>query len=145
MNRTTLDCVLDEILPAREDPALPGAGALGIGSYVIDKLGDARPLIATGLETLDQLAVDRGAPDFASAPADLRVALLNEVATGQPGLLQSLVFHGYCGYYRDPRVIEALGLEARPPYPEGYPLESGDLKLLDPVRARPRLFRDPGA
>jgi len=145
VTRTLLDCVLDEILPAREDPALPGAGALGIGSYVVEKLGDALPLITSGLEALDQLAADRGAADFASAPADERVALLNEVAAGQPGLLESLVFHGYCGYYQDPRVVEALGLAARPPHPEGYPLETGDLGLLDPVRARPRLFRDPGA
>lgn len=145
MNRATLDCVLDEILPARDDAALPGAGALGVARYVELKLGDVRPLIATGLDALDQLAAERGAPDFASAPADERVALLNEVAAGQPGFLESLVFHGYCGYYQDPRVVEALGLEARPPHPEGYPLETGDLGLLDPVRARGRRYRDPGA
>jgi len=145
VTRTLLDCVLDEILPAREDPTLPGAGALGIGRYVAEKLGDTLPLIVSGLEALDRIAAERGAVDFASAPADERVALMNEVAAGQPGLLESLVFHGYCGYYQDPRVVEALGLEARPPHPEGYPLESGDLKLLDPVRARERLYREPEA
>ena len=145
MNRATLDCVLDEILPARDDAALPGAGALGIGGYVAEQLGEARPVIAAGLAALDRLAVARGAPDFASAPADARAALLNEVAAGQPGFLESRGFHGYCGYYQDPRVVEALGLEARPPHPKGYTLETGDLGLLDPVRARPTLYRKPGA
>jgi len=39
-------------------------------------------------------------------------------------------------------VVEAIGLESRPPYPKGYPLELGDLGLLDPVRNRPRFYRE---
>ena len=39
-------------------------------------------------------------------------------------------------------VVEGLGLEDRPPYPKGYEVEAGDLSLLDPVRARPKLYRD---
>ena len=45
-------------------------------------------------------------------------------------------------YYRDDRVLLSLGLEARPPFPKGHTLEQGDLSLLDPVRARPKLWRD---
>ena len=45
-------------------------------------------------------------------------------------------------YYRDDRVLLALRLEARAPFPKGYDLEQGDWSLLDAVRARPPLWRD---
>ena len=45
-------------------------------------------------------------------------------------------------YYRDDRVIRSLGLEPRPPFPKGHTLEQGDWSLLDPVRARPKMWRD---
>jgi len=44
-------------------------------------------------------------------------------------------------YYRDDRVVRSLGLEPRPPYPKGHVLEEGDWSLLDPVRARPPMWR----
>ena len=44
-------------------------------------------------------------------------------------------------YYRDDRVVRSLGLEPRPPYPKGHVLEDGDWSLLDPVRARPPMWR----
>jgi choline dehydrogenase-like flavoprotein len=44
-------------------------------------------------------------------------------------------------YYRDDRVVRSLRLEPRPPYPKGHVLEDGDWSLLDPVRARPPLWR----
>ncbi len=45
-------------------------------------------------------------------------------------------------YYRDDRVVRSLGLEPRPPFPGGHILEQGDWSLLDPVRARPKMWRD---
>jgi len=45
-------------------------------------------------------------------------------------------------YYRDDRVMRALGLEPRPPYPKGRVLEQGDWSLLDAVRGRPRMWSD---
>jgi hypothetical protein len=45
-------------------------------------------------------------------------------------------------YYRDDRVMRALGLEPRPPYPKGRVLEEGDWSLLDAVRGRKRMWRD---
>ena len=45
-------------------------------------------------------------------------------------------------YYRDDRVMASINMEARPPFPKGYLVEQGDWSLLDPVRARGRIFRD---
>jgi hypothetical protein len=45
-------------------------------------------------------------------------------------------------YYRDDRVVRSLGLDPRSPFPKGHTLEQGDWSLLDPVRARPKMWRD---
>lgn len=45
-------------------------------------------------------------------------------------------------YYRDDRVMRSLGMEPRPPFPKGFVLEEGDWSLLDPVRARGKIYRD---
>ena len=45
-------------------------------------------------------------------------------------------------YYRDDRVVRALGREARAPFPKGHVLPEGDWSLLDAVKARPPFWRD---
>jgi len=139
-----LACVLDAIVPARDDGRLPAAGALGLVAPVSERLGDAAPLVAQGLAALEERAVARGASGLAALEPGDRAELLEEFATQQPAFLPLLSFHTYTAYYQHPRVLEALGLEARPPYPGGYELEPGDLSLLDRVRERPRLYRETG-
>ena len=41
-------------------------------------------------------------------------------------------------------VMRSLGMEPRPLFPKGFEVEQGDWSLLDPVRARPKLYRDAG-
>lgn len=45
-------------------------------------------------------------------------------------------------YYRDDRVLQALGMEARPPFPQGFEVETGDWSMLAPVQQRGKLWRD---
>ena len=44
-------------------------------------------------------------------------------------------------YYRDDRVLIALGHEARAPFPKGYVVEQGDWSLLEAVKRRPPFWR----
>jgi hypothetical protein len=141
LSQPTLSAVLDELIPAR-DASLPGAGGLGVGGYVEDRLGDATPLVAAGLAALEAFARDRHASDFAALPAAERRTLLASIDEEHPGFLSCLVFHTYTGYYQHPKVAVAIGLPPRPPHPEGYELEAGDLGLLDGVRRRAKFYRD---
>jgi len=138
----TLRAVLNELIPGR-GPSLPGAGDLGLGDSVKDRLADSWAGVAGALTELDAKARALGGEDgFAFLPDETRSDLLREVAGSHPGFLEGVVFHLYAGYYQHPRVVEALGLENRPPYPKGYSLEPGDPGLLEPVRDRPRLYRE---
>jgi hypothetical protein len=136
----TLTSVLDEIIPPSSDGTLPGAGQLGLASYIdaaLRKAPELRSMIAQGLAELESLAHRRNAPGFAALSKEDKLQLLNEQAFIFP-----LSFHTYAGYYQHARVREALGLEAGPPHPKGYQMEPNDLTLLDAVRRRPKLYRE---
>jgi len=137
--------VLNEIIPPSGDGRLPGAGELGLAGYIgqaAQKAPELRPVIAQGLSALDDLARGLNAPGFAALSRPEKLQVLNELATTHAAFLPSLIFHSYVAYYQNDRVIEALGLEPRPPFPKGYEIEPNDLSLLDEVRERSRLYRD---
>ena len=135
-----LTSVLDEIIPPSNDGRLPGAGQLGLADYVdeaLQKTPELRVMIVQGLSDLDNLARGRNAPGFAALSREDKLQLLNEW-----GFVLPLTLHAYTGYYQHPQVVEALGLEARPPHPKGYHMEPNDLTLLDAVRRRRKLYRE---
>ena len=136
----TLASVLDEIIPPSADGRLPGAGALGVAGYIEQALRNTpelRQMIVQGIADLDDQARQRHARSFSELSKPEKVALLNE-----QGFIFPLMFQTYIGYYQHHRVVEALGLAARPPHPKGYEMETNDLTLLDTVRRRGRLFRE---
>jgi gluconate 2-dehydrogenase subunit 3-like protein len=135
--------VLDAIVPRSPDGRLPAAGELGLAAAIEASLGAMCPLVARSLDALDALARERCGAAFAALPSAEREEILNAHAVGDPAFLGGLVFQTYCAYYQHPRVVAALGLAARPPHPEGYPLEQPDLDaLLAPVRERATRYRE---
>ncbi len=142
--KCTLSRVLDEIIPPSRDGRLPGAGELGGVAYVeqiLEQSPELGPVIVEGLSALEDLAGSRGPGGYAALSQPDGLELLKELATTQPVFLSGLLFHIYAGYYLNARVVEALGLEARPPHPKGYDMEANDLTLLDEVRQRRKLYR----
>ncbi len=134
-----LTTVLDEIIPPSRDGLLPGAGEVGLVRYleqVLQRTPALGPVITGGLSSIRDLAGRRGSQSFGSLSSQDRREVLTELGTTQPAFIPTLVLHTYAGYYQDARVVEALGLEARPPFPKGYDLGPTDFALLDPVRQR---------
>lgn len=134
----TLANVLDTIIPADGARGMPAAGELGVADYVIQTLeraADLVPVVTAGLSALIAAGFDDLEP---AARADA----LSSLAASQPGFLPALIFQAYQGYYQDTRVLDALGMPPRPPHPLGYEIEENDLSLLEPVRARKKLYRE---
>ena len=125
------------IIPPSRDYGVPGADDKLIFNDILRSLerdhGDIRRALA-------QLAALAG-----GAFADLGPERRTEVAAtfreigGAP--LAALVRVVLLCYYRDDRVMRSLGQEPRPPFPKGHVVEQGDWSLLDPVRARPPMYR----
>lgn len=135
--RDDLRAIAGVIVPASAEHDVPGADDPAIQADMLATLGrDTEPV----REALAQLTRLAGGAFTALDPArrgdvagELRARGGAAVATLARVVLQC--------YYRDDRVVRSLGLEPRPPYPKGHVLEDGDWSLLDPVRARPPLWR----
>ena len=70
------------------------------------------------------------------------IRLLNRLSMScGPEFLADLARQTVSFYYQQDRVLEAIGVEARAPYPQGFEVVSGDLSLLDPVRRRGTIYR----
>ncbi len=44
-------------------------------------------------------------------------------------------------YYQSPKVLRALNLADRPPFPQGHEVQTGDWSLLDSVKTRKPFYR----
>lgn len=138
----------DEIRALREiagtmipaDPALgmPGADDPDILADIVRSVGRDLPLVRDAVAAI----VRKSGGAFAAMDRERREALLNDhhATGGAPAATLGRVILG--AYYRDDRVLLAIGHEARAPFPKGYEVEQGDWSLLDPVRHRAKFWRD---
>lgn len=140
--RQALGALLDEVIPPSPELSLPGAGEAGLAGEIEAAAPDLLPVLRQGLATLDEKARAGGAEGFAAQARPKRAEALAELIEEDPGFLPGIVFHTYARYYQHPQVLEALGLEARPPFPGGYAVEPLDPERLTEMRARARLWRE---
>lgn len=136
----SLRCLAEMMIPASAEYGVPSAGDDAIFDDILQSLGrDVEHVIAV-LRTLDAMS----AGPFADLDPGRREALAARLReTGGEALMRLTRIILQC-YYRDDRVMRSLGMDVRPPFPKGFEVEQGDWSLLDPVRARPKLYRDAG-
>lgn len=137
-----LDRVLDLIVPPSADGRLPGAAELGVPDYLLANAPDALVALCRELDMLEARARERFARGFCELDAAQRQSLVDEARAQDPTFMSRLALETVTCYYQHDRVLEALGLETRPPYPQGFQVIAGDLTLLGPVRRRGKLYRD---
>jgi len=101
-----------------------------------------KEMVVQSLAALDDLARHRAGRRLDDLPPEERAAVLDQLAASEHAFPPVLVLYTYAGYYQHPQVLEALGLEPRPPHPTGYATIEGDLTLLDAVRRRARMYRE---
>lgn len=138
--RRALARVLDALIPPSADGRMPGAGAVGVAAHVenvLRTLPDLRTMVVEGLRDLDAQANAQYGRRFVECGDAERAALV-----AAQGFAYALIPHTYVGYYQQDAVLEAIGMEARPPHPRGYTVPENDLSLLAPVQARSKRYRE---
>lgn len=136
--RRSLRCLAEMIIPASTEYDIPSAGDDAIFTDILRSFGRDQHHVMAVLEKLETLS----GGVFTDLDPQRRIdiaARLRESAGVSLMYLTRIVLQ--C-YYRDDRVMRSLGMEERPPFPKGFELEQGDWSLLDPVRARPKLYRE---
>jgi hypothetical protein len=135
--RDDLRTVAAMIIPESREYKVPGADDAKIQADILATLGRDTKRVR---EALDHLARLAGKPLAELDPARREVVAKEFRSSGGAAAAALTRVVLQC-YYRDDRVVHSLGLELRPPFPKGYPLEQGDWSLLDPVKARPPMWR----
>ena len=128
--------IAGRIIPA-EDGAL-GADDPIIFADISSTLNEIAPAIVQVLEAVS--SASRG--NFAERPPAEQDAVLQAVQAELGMTFWAAVQRVTLCYYRDERVLAALGLRAGPPFPRGQVLEQGDWSLLEPVKARQPFWRE---
>jgi hypothetical protein len=126
------------MVPASAEYGVPGADDEIIFADIVRSLGRDRSDVCKALAMLREIA----AGDFAGLVEAQAEAAATTLLSREDPVITALGRAVLQCYYRDDRVMRALGLEPRPPYPKGHILEQGDWSLLDAVRGRPRMWRD---
>jgi hypothetical protein len=126
------------MIPASEEYGVPGADDPVIFTDIVRSLGrdaaDVRAALAELAALGDGAFADLDADGAEAVASAFRASGSTTVAMLGRVILQC--------YYRDDRVLHALGMEPRPPFPKGHVVEQGDWSLLDPVRNRPPSWRN---
>ena len=130
------------IIPPNKEKGMPGAGELGFVHYVREFASDQIEAIKSELDMLGQESQDQYNSTFAALSQNEREFLVDLQRKKNAQFAQSIVVQTMACYYQDDKVMIALGIEARPPFPKGNEVTSGDLSLLNPVRERKQIYRD---
>ena len=138
--RAAMTLLLDLIVPASGDGRMPAAGQAGpLPGALAAGSGVGLPQVIDDLQRASQALFGCG---LAALDDDQRRRLLDDWRAREPQTAQQLTLEVLAWYYQQDRVLEAIGLEARPPFPKGHVVEAGDWSLLQPVIGRGRVFRD---
>ncbi len=136
--RETLRAIAGHIIPADTGLSLPGADDASIFADIVRTARRDQAVLRRAVVAVDALAPRR----LNVLPPDEQLTVLTRFRTLHPDLARACeVVTARC-YYRDARVMRAIGMEVRPPFPVGFDVEPGGLELLEPVRQRGKIYRD---
>lgn len=130
--------LLDTLIPADDRRGLPRGADVRFGERCVD--GATLSTIRTFLAAL---ATWSGAP-LQELPPTLRVELVKRCEREYVLEFRELLKQLVATYYLDDRVMRAIGVEPRAPFPEGHAVHDGDLTLLEAVYERGPIYRAVG-
>lgn len=136
-----LGMLVDMIIPASDAYGLPGANDPAIFSDILTTAGPKHEMVRAALAALDGLSGESQGNVFSALDPDARDGIAEAFRRRHPAEAELLATITVQSYYRDSRVMRALDMETRPPFPEGFSVDQGDWSLLEPVRARSEFYR----
>ena len=129
------------IIGPSADHGLPGADDEPIALRLLAAAGERHgTIVRAGVREFASVCAGAGGIDNL-ADADF-LQLLRDFVQLRADFAWRFLMLATQAYYQDARVIRSLGMEPRPPFPNGHKVEPSDWSLLDPVRARGTRYRE---
>lgn len=135
----TLTIILNQIIPPGEDGIMPGASDVGFFAYLQNE--NLIQWIREGLFGIVEEARNKYNQNFSALDVAEQIKFIELMRRKFFKFFSRLTTLVIQCYYQDDRVLAAIGLDARPPFPEGYIVEEGDLTLLEAVYLREKMYR----
>lgn len=140
--RQALQILVGLIIPASSEYDVPGADDPVIFGEILVAAQSDILLVIDGLKAVDDLSNAGHGERFAVLEESDKVQVARDFAQSQAPHVSAIVSITAQCYYGDERVMNALGIASRAPFPKGYEVEQGDWSLLDPVKQRPKFYRE---
>ena len=141
VDRKLLGRVARLIIGPDPENQLPAADDESILTDMLERALNFERQVRGGLACLDSLAREHHQVS-ADALSDESLAHFLDSQPELRSFYRSMMQIVAQAYYQDARVLTSLGMEARPPFPQGFHVEEGDWGLLDPVRKRAPFYRN---
>ena len=139
-NSKALAVIVDLLIP--EDGDLPSASRVNVVEHIDNTISHSPSLMRLFVEGLRDITNK----DFVTLEESEQIYFLKEYESSNKSFFRELIHHTYNGYYTNPVVVKAIGMNGDPPQPYGHELEEGkNLKLLEEVRKRGQIWRNPDA
>ena len=135
----TLIALLNLIIPPSDDGKMPGAADVSFVAYIHNE--NLLPWLQKGLLSIAEESHSKYREEFSALSGSDRTQLINRLRRSLFRFFSRLTTQIMQCYYQHDDVLEAIGFEARPPFPQGYLLKEGDLTLLEPVYLRGKIYR----
>ncbi len=136
-DRSLVDEILDQLIPANPSRDIPGAGEAGVAQFIAAKMNEDTSVLAAITDVLTHAKRLAGG----MSPNSVR-----QLETDKPEGFAALVRLTYMGYYSRPDIRSLVGMADWPVHPKGYDVLPESPELIDaltaPVRARGPIYRD---
>ncbi len=142
---TTLRLLVGRMIPASDAYGVPGADDPAVFERIeaaVAAVAADEERVAYALTVLDQMAETTHGSAFSALDDKDRAGVAAAFAASGSPAVDVITAVTETSYYSDERVMDALGIEGRPPFPQGYDVPQGDWSLLDPVKRRPKQYRE---
>jgi len=124
------------MIPACVERELPGADDESIFKAIVAAAEKQPKIVIVALQQIEAFSTD-----FVTLSEDACSRVMGELQAAQESALSTFATLVVRCYYLDDRVMDALGIAPHPPFPTGKTIEQGDWSLLDPVKAKPKIYR----
>jgi hypothetical protein len=140
VDRDLLLAFVGTVIPASgANGAMPAASELPEFRELSSE--EAEAVYSPVLELLLARSRAQGTESFPSLDLEARESMVRGLQSDHPHIVAGAVGQTLLRYYGADTVVRALGLEARAPHPQGYPVDDTDWELLEPARRMDRIYK----
>lgn len=135
-----LNAVLDELIPFDLDKKMPSLVELGASRELL--IRPENRWLNDALFQLNELSNKKYKIGFSELTGNDRATFISENASFWNEIIARIGPLALIFYFQNEIVINALGLEFRPPFPNGHTVSGGNWDMLEPVYLRGQIYRD---